>query len=87
VIPRKPIQENSDGQSVEAQVRQLRATGALKVCREVASGAKTGRAQFRRLLAEIGPATWWPVMRFLSFGGGNASSRPRAIGPEPRQSG
>jgi len=36
-------------------VRQLRAAGAKKVFREIASGAKTDRAQLRRLLAEIGP--------------------------------
>jgi DNA invertase Pin-like site-specific DNA recombinase len=42
-----------DGQSVTAQVRQLRAAGASKVFREVASGAKTDRAQLRRVLAEL----------------------------------
>jgi DNA invertase Pin-like site-specific DNA recombinase len=36
-------------------VRQLRAAGAKKVFREVASGAKTDRPQLHRLLAEIGP--------------------------------
>jgi DNA invertase Pin-like site-specific DNA recombinase len=45
---------STDGQSVEAQVRQLRAAGAGKVFREVASGAKTDRAQLRRVLAELG---------------------------------
>jgi DNA invertase Pin-like site-specific DNA recombinase len=44
---------STDGQSEAAQVRQLRAAGAKKVFREVASGAKTNRAQLRRLLAEI----------------------------------
>jgi DNA invertase Pin-like site-specific DNA recombinase len=43
----------STGQSDAAQVRQLRAAGAKKVFREVASGAKTDRPQLRRLLAEI----------------------------------
>jgi DNA invertase Pin-like site-specific DNA recombinase len=42
------------GQSEAAQVRQLRAAGAKKVFREVASEAKTDRPQLRRLLAEIG---------------------------------
>jgi DNA invertase Pin-like site-specific DNA recombinase len=42
-----------EGQSVDAQVRQLRAAGASKVFREMASGAKTDRPQFRRLLSEI----------------------------------
>jgi DNA invertase Pin-like site-specific DNA recombinase len=35
---------STDGQSVEAIVRQLRAAGAGKVFREVASGAKIERA-------------------------------------------
>ena len=34
---------STDGQSVEAQVAALTATGAVKVYREVASGAKTAR--------------------------------------------
>ena len=46
---------STGGQSEAAQVRQLRAGGAKKVFREVASGAKTDRPQLRRLLAEIGP--------------------------------
>jgi hypothetical protein len=45
---------STDGQSVDAQVRQLRAAGAGKVFREVASGAKTERAQLRCVLAELG---------------------------------
>ena len=43
----------TDGQSVAAQVKQLRAAGAEKVFRETASGAKTDRAQLRRALKEI----------------------------------
>src|SRR6202048_946790 len=46
---------STDGQSEPAQVRQLRAAGAGKVFREVASGAKSDRPQLRRLLAGIGP--------------------------------
>src|ERR1700730_11427166 len=46
---------STDGQSVDAQVRQLRDAGADKVFREVASGAKTDRAQLRRLLAALRP--------------------------------
>lgn len=42
---------STDGQSVDAQVRQLTKAGCRKVFREVASGAKTDRAQLRRLLA------------------------------------
>jgi hypothetical protein len=44
---------STGAQSEAAQVRQLRAAGAKKVFREVASGAKTDRPQLRRLLAEI----------------------------------
>ena len=40
----------ADGQRVDAQVRHLRAAGAATVFREVASGAKTDRAQLGRLL-------------------------------------
>jgi hypothetical protein len=38
---------SSDGQSVDAQVRQLAKAGCKKVFREIASGAKTDRAQLR----------------------------------------
>src|ERR1700737_301736 len=41
---------SSDGQSVDAQVRQLTKAGCKKGFREVASGAKADRAQLRRLL-------------------------------------
>jgi DNA invertase Pin-like site-specific DNA recombinase len=44
---------STDGQSVDAQIRQLREAGAGKVFREVASGAKTDRAQLRRLLDQL----------------------------------
>jgi DNA invertase Pin-like site-specific DNA recombinase len=43
---------STDGQSVAAQVQQLMAAGCVKVCREVASGAETDRAQLRRALAK-----------------------------------
>jgi DNA invertase Pin-like site-specific DNA recombinase len=41
------------GQSVDAQARQLRAAGAGKVFREVASGVAVDRPQLRRLLSEV----------------------------------
>jgi DNA invertase Pin-like site-specific DNA recombinase len=41
---------STDGQSVAAQVAALQAAGCGKVVQEVASGAKTDRAQLRRLL-------------------------------------
>jgi len=46
-----------DGQSVDAQVTQLTAAGAGKVFREVASGAKTDRAQLRRVLDQLDEVT------------------------------
>jgi DNA invertase Pin-like site-specific DNA recombinase len=44
---------STDGQSVAAQVALLTKAGCKKVFREVASGAKTDRAQLRRLLAQL----------------------------------
>src|ERR1700726_5063739 len=44
---------STDGQSVDAQVRQLTKAGCKKVFREVGSGAKTDRAQLRRLLDQL----------------------------------
>jgi DNA invertase Pin-like site-specific DNA recombinase len=45
---------STDGQSVTAQVSALRKHEAGKVFREVESGAKTDRAQLRRLLDQLG---------------------------------
>jgi DNA invertase Pin-like site-specific DNA recombinase len=44
---------STDGQSVNAQVASLRIHGAGKVFREVASGAKTERAQLRCVLDQL----------------------------------
>ena len=44
---------STDGQSVDAQVRQLKVAGARKVWRETASGAKTDRVQLRRVLDQL----------------------------------
>ena len=44
---------STDGQSVEAQVRQLAKAGCSKVFREVASGARTDRAQLRKALDRL----------------------------------
>src|SRR3954451_12996642 len=44
---------STDGQSVKAQVRQLAKAGCSKVFREVASGAKTDRAQLRKALDRL----------------------------------
>jgi DNA invertase Pin-like site-specific DNA recombinase len=45
---------STDGQSVDAQVNQLKAAGAEKVFRETASGARSDRAQLRLALAQLG---------------------------------
>jgi DNA invertase Pin-like site-specific DNA recombinase len=44
---------STDGQSVDAQVRQLAKAGCAKVFRETASGAKTDRAQLRRAIGQL----------------------------------
>jgi DNA invertase Pin-like site-specific DNA recombinase len=44
---------STDGQSVDAQVRQLKAAGCKTVRREVASGAKSDRNQLRRVLDQL----------------------------------
>jgi DNA invertase Pin-like site-specific DNA recombinase len=45
---------STDGQSVDAQVKQLRAAGAENVFQETASGAKTDRRALAKALCEIG---------------------------------
>ena len=54
---------STDGQSVDAQVTALTDAGAEKVFREVASGAKTDRAQLRRALDALGPGDVLMVTR------------------------
>jgi DNA invertase Pin-like site-specific DNA recombinase len=44
---------STDGQSLDAQVKQLRAAKAEKVFRETASGARADRAQLRRALDQL----------------------------------
>jgi DNA invertase Pin-like site-specific DNA recombinase len=44
---------STDGQSVDAQVKQLRDAGAEKVFRETASGARSDRAGLARALAAL----------------------------------
>ena len=43
----------TDGQSVAAQVKELRDAGAEKIFRETASGAKSDRAELRSALAVL----------------------------------
>jgi DNA invertase Pin-like site-specific DNA recombinase len=54
---------STDGQSVDAQAKQLRAAGAEKLFKETASGAKTDRAQLRRALKEIDAGDVFMVTR------------------------
>ena len=54
---------STDGQSVDTQVRQLRAAGAGQVFRETASGAKTDRAQLRRVLGQLAAGDVLMVVR------------------------
>jgi DNA invertase Pin-like site-specific DNA recombinase len=44
---------STDGQSVDAQVKQLRAAGAEKIYRETASGARADRAQLIRAVTQL----------------------------------
>jgi DNA invertase Pin-like site-specific DNA recombinase len=44
---------STDGQSLDAQVKQLRAAKVEKVFKETASGAKTDRAELRRALNKL----------------------------------
>lgn len=44
---------STDGQSVDAQVRQLTKAGCKKVFRETASGAKADRSQLRKVLDQL----------------------------------
>src|SRR5258707_4054157 len=54
---------STDGQSVDAQVKQLKAAGAKKVYRETASGAKADRSQLCRTLAALEPGDVLMVAR------------------------
>ena len=44
---------STDGQSLDAQVRQLTKAGCKKVFRETASGAKTDRSQLRKAIDQL----------------------------------
>jgi len=47
------VRVSTDGQSVDRQVRRLRAAGAGRVFREVASGARADRPGLRRAIAKL----------------------------------
>ena len=57
---------STDGQTLDAQVAQLKAAGAEKVFQEKVSGARIDRPQLARLLRALEPVT--------------ASSSPALIG-------
>ena len=44
---------STDGQSLDTQVKQLRAAGAEKTFKETASGARTDRAQLRNVIEKL----------------------------------
>src|SRR5262250_1418182 len=54
---------STDGQTVAAQVAQLRAAGAAKVYSETASGAKTDRAELAKVLGVLQPGDVLMVTR------------------------
>jgi len=46
------------GQTLDAQLEQLRANGWSLVYREKASGAQADRRELQRMLKALAPATW-----------------------------
>jgi hypothetical protein len=56
-------------------VRELKAAGARQVFREVASGAKTDRAQLRRVLAQLA-GTCLNTLAAIAAQGAGFRSRP-----------
>ena len=54
---------STDGQSVDAQVRQLHAAGCAKVFRETARGTQTARAELAKALAKLDAADVLMVTR------------------------
>jgi DNA invertase Pin-like site-specific DNA recombinase len=55
---------STDGQSLGAQVKQLRAAGAEEVFRETASGARADRARLRHALGQLDKGDVLMVTRF-----------------------
>jgi Resolvase, N terminal domain len=77
---------STDGQSVAAQVSQLKAAGCEKVFREVASGAKTNRNQLCHAVeharrSKVASDTSLPTLQHIFVARG--SPRERA-GPDGR---
>jgi DNA invertase Pin-like site-specific DNA recombinase len=71
---------STDGQSVDAQVRQLTKAGCKKVFRETASEAKTDRAELRKLLAKLDAGDVLMVTRLDRL----ARSTPDLLTPLPQ---
>ena len=46
------------GQTLDAQLEQLKAEGCAKIYREKASGAQADRRELLRMLKDMAPATW-----------------------------
>lgn len=59
---------STDGQSLGAQVQQLRAAGAETVFRETASGAWADRAQLRRAIDQLDKGDVLTVTRLDRLG-------------------
>jgi DNA invertase Pin-like site-specific DNA recombinase len=49
---------STNGQTLDAQIVQLRAEGCAKIYREKTSGAQADRRELLKLLKELAPATW-----------------------------
>ncbi len=70
---------STDGQSVDAQVRQLTKAGCRKVFRETAGGARTDHAELRKALAKLDDGDVLMVTRLetkSSTQTANPSARP-----------
>ena len=71
---------STDGKSVDAQVKQLRAAGAEKVLRETASGARSDRAQLLRALDHLGKGDVLMVTRLDRLARSTRYLRPWGVG-------
>lgn len=72
---------STDGQSVDAQVAQLKEAQAAKIFREVTSGAKTDRTQLRRAINALKPGDGlvvWPTSSVNSIRSRPGKCRARA---------
>ncbi len=49
---------STGGQTLDAQIAQLKAAGAEKVFREKVSGARADRPELKRLVRAQGKGTW-----------------------------